>query len=115
MLIISQNAAIIEAVAAALSAIVAVLLFTVARRQTAIAQTQATAQRLEAFREIVRQHHDPRVRELHRVVRVDLVNWFEKHKPPDMESVDWINIKSAYEDVMNYYEYLGSLFARSFN
>lgn len=109
MLFVSEHAAIIEAAAAALSAIVAVLLFTVARRQTTIAQIQATAQRLEAFREIVRHHHDPRMRELRRVVRVDLIDWFGKHKSSDMDSVDWIRIKSSYEDVMNYYEYLGSL------
>jgi len=49
------------------------------------------------------------MRALRRLVRVDLVEWFKEGKLPDKSDEQWIKLQNAYEDVMNYYEYLGSL------
>lgn len=97
-----MNVAVLQALAAITSAVVAVLLYIVARRQT-------QAGRLNAVRDIIRYHHAREMRELRKLVRNDLVRWMNEGKPLDETNQDWSRLKSAYEDILNYYEYLGSL------
>jgi hypothetical protein len=97
-----QNAPVIQAIVALVGVVVAGLLLLVAHRQT-------KAGRLNAFREILREHHSREMRELRRVVRSDLVAWLASHQTWDENDPKWIELKSAYEDILNYYEYLGTL------
>ena len=64
--LVRENAPIIQAAVALVGVAVAILLYIVARRQT-------QAGRLNAFREILREHHSREMRELRRIVRNDLV------------------------------------------
>jgi hypothetical protein len=100
--LVRENVPIIQATVALVGVAVAVLLYIVARRQT-------QAGRLNAFREILREHHSREMRELRRIVRNDLVEWLQSHEKLDETDPKWIELKSAYEDILNYYEYLGTL------
>jgi len=99
---IRLNAPIIQALTAIASFVVAASVYLLARQQTQSA-------RLNAIREIMRQHHSREMRELRRTVRVDLVNWIESGQTTNDNDPKWLALKSAYEDILNYYEYLGSL------
>jgi hypothetical protein len=100
--LVRDNAPIIQATVALVGVVVAVLLYIVARRQT-------QAGRLNAFREILREHHSHEMRELRYIVRNDLTAWLKSHETLDETDPKWIKLKGAYEDILNYYEYLGTL------
>src|SRR5262249_47144269 len=100
--LVRVNLPIVQAIVALVGVIVAVLLYIVARQQT-------RAGRLNAFREILREHHSREMRELRRTVRNDLVAWLQTHETLDENDPQWRELKSAYEDILNYYEYLGTL------
>lgn len=100
--LIRENAAVIQAILALAGIVVALLLYIIARQQT-------QARRLDSFREYLREHHSREMRELRRIVRSDLVTWLQNHEHWDEPDPNWIALKSAYEDILNYYEYLGTL------
>jgi hypothetical protein len=99
---IRANAAIIQAIVALLGVIVAGLLLVLARQQTKTG-------RLNAFREILWEHQTPEMRERRRIVRNELIAWLKSHEILDEKDPKWIELKGTYEDVLNYYEYLGAL------
>jgi hypothetical protein len=100
--LIQEYAAVIQAILALAGIVVAVLLYIIARQQT-------HARRLDSLREYLREHHSREMRELRRIVRGDLVAWLQNHEHLDEPDPNWIALKSAYEDILNYYEYLGTL------
>jgi hypothetical protein len=97
-----DSAVVIQALVAIVSVLLVIFLLYITRRQSRIG-------RLIVLREIVREHHSRKMRDLRRIVRNDLTAWIKNHEILDEADPTWRRLKSAYEDILNYYEYLGTM------